>query len=281
MESIHTRIWQEEAEPDNAFAAASSYCHGYDVYGELLGKASWIEYLFLLFRGEAPTPQQAKLLEGLAVALANPGPRDAAVHAAMCGGVGGSTSASCLMAALAVGAGASGGAREVRLAMENWLENGTDLSLWQTSLVTSPVADPADVWPAPGHPPGFDPHGVRCTTPVLQTLKHLVNSECGPSLAWLQSNRTQLESAAALPLAMTGVAAAALHDLGCSPAQGEMLHLLLRLPGSAVHALEQKEYGHKNFPFFEIDLQNDPGPVQSSSTPLPLVGMGEYSAEKI
>ncbi|MGC2166803.1 MAG: hypothetical protein WA632_12425, partial [Gallionella sp.] len=105
-EFIHTRIWQEEAEPDNAFAAASCHCHGYDVFGELLGKASWIEYLFLLFRGEAPTVQQAKLLEGLAIALANPGPRDASIHAAMCGGVGGSTSASCLTAALAVGAGA-------------------------------------------------------------------------------------------------------------------------------------------------------------------------------
>lgn len=30
-EFIHTRIWQEEAEPDNAFAAASCHCYGYDV----------------------------------------------------------------------------------------------------------------------------------------------------------------------------------------------------------------------------------------------------------
>jgi citrate synthase len=261
METIHTRIWQEEAEPDNAFAALSCHCHGYDVYGDLLVHASWIEYLFLLFRGEAPSPQQARLLEGLTMALANPGPRDAAVHAAMCGGVGGSTSASCLMAALAVGAGASGGAREVFIAMEDWLTRGTDLTLWQTGLAVKPIDDPADVWPAPGHPAGFDPHGVRCTAPVLQTLTHLSSMDCGTSLAWLQLNRLPLESAAGLPLAMSGVAAAALLDLGCTPAQGEMLHLLLRLPGSAVHALEQKNYGHKNFPFFRIELENDPGPA--------------------
>jgi citrate synthase len=267
-ESIRTRIWQEEAEPDNAFAALSCHCHGYDVYGDLLVHASWIEYLFLLFCGEAPSREQARLLEGLAIALANPGPRDAAVHAAMCGGVGGSTSASCLMAALAVGAGASGGAREVRLAMEDWLACGTDLASWQKSLATNPVADPADVWPAPGHPPGFDPYGVRCTTPVLQTLAYLVERSygaglgCGQSLAWLQANRLSLESAAGLPLAIHGVAAAVLHDLGFSPAQGEMLHLLLRLPGAAVHALEQKDYGYKNFPFFRVDLENDPGPSQ-------------------
>jgi citrate synthase len=265
MEVIHTRIWQEEAEPDNAFAALSCHCHGYDVYGELLAQASWIEYLFLLFRGEAPTTQQAKLLEGLAIALANPGPRDAAVHAAMCGGVGGSTSASCLMAALGVGAGASGGAREVFNAMQDWQVRGTDLALWQSGLGVKPEGDPADVWPAAGHPAGFDPYGVRCTTPVLQTLAYLSDLDCAPSLTWLQVNRTVLETAAGLPLAMMGVAAAALRDLGCSPEQGEMLFLLLRLPGAAVHALEQKSAGYKNFPFFQIELENDPGPADTSA----------------
>jgi citrate synthase len=265
METIRTRIWQEDPEPDNAFAALSCHCYGYDVYGDLLVHASWIEYLFLLFRGESPSPQQAKLLEGLAMALANPGPRDAAVHAAMCGGVGGSTSASCLMAALAVGAGASGGAREVRLAMEDWLMRGADLTQWQAGLATKPVDNPASVWPAPGHPAGFDPYGVRCATPVLQTLAYLSSLRCGQSLAWLQANRSSLESAAGLPLAMIGVAAAALHDLGFSPEKGEMLHLLLRLPGAAVHALEQKDFGHKNFPFFRIELENDPGFAQTTN----------------
>jgi len=266
METIRTRIWQEEAEPDNAFAALSCHCHGYDVYGDLLVHASWIEYLYLLFRGEAPSAQQARLLEGLAIALANPGPRDAAVHAAMCGGVGGSTSASCLMAALAVGAGASGGAREVFNAMGDWQTRGTDLARWQTGLGVKPVDDPADVWPVAGHPAGFDPYGVRCTGPVLQTLAYLAGLGCGPSLTWLQANRSSLESAAGLPLAMPGVAAAALHDLGFNPANGEMLHLLLRLPGAAVHALEQRDGGYKNFPFFRIELENDPGPADTSHT---------------
>lgn len=261
-ESIRTRIWQEEPEPENAFAAASCHCHGYDVYGDLLANATWIEYLFLLFRGEAPATAQTRLLEGLALALANPGPRDPAVHAAMCGGVGGSTSASCLMAALAVGAGASGGAREVRLAMEDWLERGTDPAAWQAGLAAMPVENPADVWPVPGHPAGFDPHGVRCAGPVLQTLAHLAGVSSGPSLAWLHANRSLLESAAGLPLAMSGVAAAALLDLGFTPAQGEMLHLLLRLPGAAAHALEQQDYGHKKFPFFRVELEDDPRPAQ-------------------
>ena len=113
QEVIHTKIWREEPEPDNPFAAKKCFCAGYDVYDDLLGKASWAEYIYLLFKLEKPTAQQAKLLETIAVAIANPGIRDHSVRAAMNAGVGGSSSASALMAALAVGAGQYGGAREV------------------------------------------------------------------------------------------------------------------------------------------------------------------------
>lgn len=255
---IRTRIWREEAEPDNAFAAATCRCHGYDVHGDLLGRLGWAEYLFLLFRGDAPTAAQAALLNGLAVALANPGPRDPAVHAAMAGGVGGSSAASCLMAALAVGAGGSGGAREVWRAMRNLTDWGLDLAAWQAGLA-EPATGPADVWPAVEHPPGFDRHGVRCATPVRKTLDLLSGYGAGPALAWLRDQRTVLEAAAGgMPLAMPGIAAAAFADLGCTPDEGEMLFLLLRMPGAAAHALEQRKYGYKKFPFFRVELLDDP-----------------------
>jgi citrate synthase len=256
-EQIQTRIWLEEPEPDNPFVARAAWCHGYDVYGELLGNARWAQMLYLLFRGEAPTDRQTELLETLAVALANPGPRDPAVHAAMCGGVGGSTAASCLIAALAVGAGQLGGAREILLSMQAWERCGTDLHAWQ-ALLAAPAEDPNSIWPAPEHPPGFDPHGVSASTPVRQTLARLAALSPELRLAWLAANRTQLEKAAGRPLALSGVAAAAFADLGLTAQEGEMLHLLLRLPGAAAHALEQSRYGHKKFPFFPVELQDDP-----------------------
>jgi citrate synthase len=60
---------------------------------------------------------------------------------------------------------------------------------------------------------------------------------------------------------MTGVAAAVLIDLGFSPRQGEMLYLLLRLPGAAAHALEQMDQGWRRYPFFAngLVLVDDPG----------------------
>lgn len=272
-ESIRTRIWREDPETDNPFAAAASFCHGYDVYGDLLGKASWIEYLYLLFKGERPTREQASLLEDLAVALANPGPRDHSVQAAMNGGVGGSHNAACLMAALAVGAGQLGGAREVALAMEIWSACGTDLQSWETRLKNPPHEERADVWPEMEHPPGFDPHGASCATPIRQLLQHLSKQNPARALSWLSNNRSDLETIADCPLTWTGVAAAAFHDLGFTSQQSEMLYLLLRLPGAAVHALEQKEFGFRHFPFFRhaIHLDDDPGPYhetrQEKSTP--------------
>jgi citrate synthase len=256
-EQIRTRIWREEPEPDNPFATRAAYCHGYDVYGDMLGQARWVEMLYLLFRGEVPTSAQAELLEMVAVALANPGPRDPSVHAAMCGGVGGSTAAASLMAALAVGAGQLSGGREVYLTMAAWNSCGTNLHAWQ-HLLGSPADDTTSVWPTPEHPPGFDPHGVSTTTPVQQTLSRLAQASPAGHLPWLAANRCHLEAAAGHPLALSGVVGTAFVDLGFTPEQGEMLHLMLRLPGAAAHALEQWQYGYKKFPFFKIDLENDP-----------------------
>src|SRR5690606_40818314 len=52
---------------------------------------------------------------------------DLSVRAAMNAGVGGSTRASALMAALAVGAGNLGGGREVYLCVALWQSLGSDL----------------------------------------------------------------------------------------------------------------------------------------------------------
>jgi citrate synthase len=263
-EVIHTRIWEEIAEPDNPFAAAVCRCAGYDVYGDLLGRISWIEYLYLLFRQDPPTREQAKLLEGLAVAIANPGPRDPGVHAAMSAGVGGSTHASCLMAALAVGAGQLGGAHEVALAMEGWRNCGTNLNTWREFYSTLAREERSGLWPKPQHLPGFDPYGASCPRPVLQTLAFLATELSNRTLAWLQAHRLELESIAGCPLAMTGVAAATMVDLNFAPEEGEMLYLLLRLPGAAAHALEQRENGWRLFPFFSGALKLESEPTENS-----------------
>lgn len=254
---MRSRIWLEEPEPGDAFTVRAAYCHGYDVYGEMLGKSGWADMVFLLFRGESPTPSQAAALEILAVALANPGPRDASVHAAMCGGVGGSPAAASLIAALAVGAGSMGGSREIVLAMEAWSACGRDIEAWRNHWErrAAPATEPIGIWPPAEHPAGFAPHGAGSATPVKQVLVHLAALDSDSRSAWLFANLPGMEKAAGHPVSLVGAAAAAFVDLGFPPDQGEMLFLLLRLPGAAAHALEQGGFGHKRFPFYRMELQ--------------------------
>lgn len=260
---IHTRIWREEPEPDNPFATRTAYCRGYDVFGQMVGHTRWVEMLVLLFRDELPPRPHLDMLEALAVALANPGPRDPSIHAAMCGGVGGSTAAATLIAALSVGAGRNRGARDVFDAMQAWQASGDDLPSWIAGI-GQPVQDEIDIWPVREHPPGFDPHGVSTATTVCQLLERLAAIAATPRLSWLAANRDEIEQNIGLPLDISGVAACAFIDLGFAPTEGEMLYLLLRLPGAAAHALEQEGYGYKRFPFYPVELEDDPATKEKS-----------------
>ncbi len=263
-EVIRTKIWNELPEDDNPFAAKQCFCAGYDVYEDILKKASWVEYLYLLFKLEKPSKIQAKLLETIAIAIANPGIRDHSIRAAMNAGVGGSTSASALMAALAVGAGQYGGAREVYIFIQLLDECGHDLAKWKERIKNPKQDDQIDVWPPIDHVPGFDPNNVSCPSPVKQTLQFLTEiADDDSNLSWLHQNREKLEKYSDAPLSMTAVVATAFKEVGFNHEEAEMLFLLLRLPGAAVHALEQKHHGWRKYPFFgdALKLLKDPGPI--------------------
>ncbi|TFW11535.1 citryl-CoA lyase [Massilia arenosa] len=256
---VHTRIWREEPEPGNDFATRAAYVRGYDVYGQMLGRASWIQMLVLLLRDELPSSEQLQALETLAVGLANPGPRDPSVHAAMCGGVGGSAAAASLMAALAVGAGRTGGARDVLDAIRMWSDCGMSVDAWQANGGPR-ASDPVEAFPDREHTPGFDPNGTVTPTVVRQLLAAVASGAQTPRTTWLHANLDALTHAIGKPLAMSGVAAALFADLGFTGPEGEMLFLLLRLPGAAAHALEQQHHGYRRFPFYQIDLQSEQAP---------------------
>lgn len=254
IEMLHTKIWYEQPSADNPFTAEKCFCSGYDVYTDLLPNASYFEYLYLLFMLERPEKWQTEMLEKIAIAIANPGIRDHSVRAAMNAGVGGSTSASSLMAALAVGAGNLGGAREIYYCVELWESCSQELPAWQHALCDF-TKSKVDGWPQKEHPPGFDPNSVTCSRPVLETLKSLSIYKQATNLNWLLSKRIELEKIANAPLAMSGVIATGFHDIGFNAEQGEMIYLILRLPGAAAHALEQKHLGWQKYPFFSKNLK--------------------------
>lgn len=248
--TLQTRIWLEQPQADNPFAASACYCSGYDVYGELLGSVTWIEYLYLLFKLELPSKEDAELLNRVAVAIANPGIRDHSVRAAMNAGAGGSTRVAALIAAIAVGAGNLNGGRDVLQMVRLWQTLDTDINSWLAYLGADQTPDDRDSWPPMEHLAGFDPNGVSRPKPVVQTLNQLASLKPEGKLAWLESHAGILEKALGYPLAMSGVIATAFVDLGFNEAQAEILYLMLRLPGAAAHSLEQESNGWRKYPFF-------------------------------
>lgn len=264
---LSSAFWQESAEPDNPFATRVALCSGYDVYGDLLKHADAIDMLWLLLTGQAPDIKQKPLINKLAIALANFGPRDTACQASMSAAAGGSGAAACLMSGLAVAAGNVNGARELNEAINIWQTCGNQFDRWQLALQkysVPPETAYTDSWLPLESPPGFDLNGVSCTTPVKQTLDHLSQQPDTTSLFWLRQHREQLECITQLPLSMIGVCAAAMHDLELSREQGEMLYLLSRLPGIAAHALEQRQQGWDQFPFYPEGLDiADPSQKQA------------------
>lgn len=113
-----TRIWDEQPEEQNPYLAKHCRCHGYDLL-ELMQKCTFSEVMFLLFRGELPSKEQARLLDALLVAFINPGPRHPATRAAMNAGVSKTKAPHILPIALSVLGGRYLGGEEVEAAMSN------------------------------------------------------------------------------------------------------------------------------------------------------------------
>jgi len=241
-ERLKSRIWSEAPDPRSPFIGRQVRLCGYDYYGGILGAADWLEVVWLLFCGDAPSAAQRGLANDVAVMLADPGPRDPSVHAAMCGGIGGSRQAASLMAALAVAAGDAGGSGELTRAMSA-LDSAADRQALAAGLRAR--ADANGTWP------GFSAASRHSAEGVLTALALLCRSSLADRLHLLQAQQRCSEGRAGLTL--LGVAAAAFCDLGLDAGQAEAMFLLFRLPGALAHAAEQHGRPHRDFPFFALD----------------------------
>lgn len=260
--NFQSRIWKDVADPQDPFTASESHCLGYNVFEQLVNKASLTEYMLLLFIEEKPSIEQVQMFDSLAVAIANKGPRDPAIRAAMNSGVGGAPGAAYLISALAVGAGEYGGAHEIGFLVDFYHSNGLNLESWQ-ELLKNPNQNRAreDIWDPFEHMPGFNQHGVSTPKTLKSLLKRLNRVGELPAITWLIQNRESLENIVGYPISISLIVATVFYELGLSREKAELLYLLLILPGAAVHALEAKKQGWKQFPFFgqSIELEDDPG----------------------
>jgi len=260
-ESIRTSICHENSSVSNPFVAEKTLWHGYDSE-KLCANRGWTEILFLMSTGELPTAEQDRLLNIIMASLANPGPRDVAVRAAMNCGVGKTPLPTILTTGLAVRGGMAEGAMHVEAAMH--LLNGNlpenkERSSSQSNYAVQIIDDYRIFWkehkddeivPWPEVPPGFGLYyGDRDTR--AEKLLLLIGDQGGESLGLALDMEAFLsEEAKPSYLTLPGVVAAALCDLGFTPEHGAGIYMIAGSAGILAHGIEQLPRNWNEYPFW-------------------------------
>lgn len=232
--TMRTAITEEIASAENPYVTEQQRVCGYDSL-ELTQSASFVATIFLLLSKEFPSKAQEELLNSLAIALINPGPRHPATRAAMVAGVSKSRHAHILPVALLTLNGDRGGSGEVEQShawLSAHLQEAPDLIKCQ--------------------PPGFgDRYGSRDPL-IARTLLHFASlSAAGPAIQWLvEYNQKCNEKTGVLD---TGLCAAVSLDLGFNSRQAAALFQLFRAPGLLAHGLEQTHNPISAYPVMEDD----------------------------
>jgi len=245
-----TCIWHEQPTKHNPYLAEVCRCHGYDLL-DLVHNVRFVEALYLLFLGELPTKEQAKLLETLMVALINPGPRHPAVRAAMVTGNGRTSASHILPISLSILSGDHLGGDEVVAAMHFFNKHQQDdpEEIASNQLTISKPPGAGDWHPIPG---------FGCRFGGIDPLPQKIASICcglpasGTALRWGTKVAAFLETKN-MGWLSTGLAAAVFCDLGFPPRTGSGIFQLFCAPGLLAHGLEIANKPITAMPFLDDD----------------------------
>lgn len=230
-ERPRTRIWQELPTGDNPYVAERALCHGYDVE-TLAGRVAFDEMAWLLLTGELPAPPERELFGTLLTALANPGPRHPATRGVMAAAVSKADPVHLLPIGLSLLGGTHVGAAEVAHAM-TFLQRhrGRDPLETVAECRAAPYDDDALA-------PGFGTRYGAADPMAARLATRLAALEAGAdALAWGERFAAAL-SDTGQGWRPTGVAAAALLDLGLPPRCGPGVFQLAGAAGLLAHGAE-------------------------------------------
>jgi len=243
---ISTRIWKEIPDESNPYIAAEVKCHGYDVL-EVMEKCSFIDMLYLMFKGDLPKKNESELLEKLMIALINPGPRHPAVRAAMYSAVSKTQISHILPIGLNILSGKYLGAGDIDNCMRFFRKHiKSDPQVVAEKFLIECRQNETELGQvAPGF--GSEFGGIdKFTMKIADQL--LASQAAGEVLHWGNEFSKQLTTNNAGWL-KTGLASAVFADLGFQPKVGIGLFQLISAPGILAHGLEMANKPLTSMPF--------------------------------
>jgi citrate synthase len=219
---------------------------GYPVE-QLIGRASFVETVWLLLRGELPSATQADLLEAALVAAVDHGPQAPSIAAARMAATCGVGLNNALATGVNLLGDVHGGAGQQCLALLDGLAARDDVQLEET------VAELlADLRSRGAHVPGFG-HRFHPVDPRRDPLVGAVERAAaagevaGRHLAAALELERQLAAGRSRPVPMNidGATAIVYGELGFDPELGRGLFCLSRSVGVLAHAWEERSQGRR------------------------------------
>ncbi len=227
-----TAITLEKPVQNNPYATQSRFTAGYE-HSQLVGTICVSELLLLQLKGDRPKPDEARLLEGLLVALGNLGPRHYAVRAAMVAGLSKSRSEHLLPIGLITAGGDNDGCQEAQACHQFITEHLTQPAQQCAFLYRDNAIEPYD--PVPGFGATYGTPDLVLARCVKQ-LQRLMPG--GTVLPWCaefidcldQTNQGWLAS---------GLCAAVCVQLGIGERETAAIFQMAIAPGILCHGFEQ------------------------------------------
>lgn len=243
---------------------------------ELIGNVTFPQMIWLMTRGDLPTPQQARLLECALVAAVDHGPQAPSIAAARMAVTCGLSLNGAMASAVNMLDDVHGGAGEQAVELYTWIQDavrgGQDMEAAAAAMIDRWQAERSKFVPGFGHRfhKPEDPRAPRLLGLVAQAATEgTVSGEFGQIA---QSVQLVLNTRKGKPVPMNidGATAVIYAELGFSGPLARGLFCLSRSVGVIAHAWEQMQQGGRNKGPTPPEYRwtyNGPNPIEPKADP--------------
>ena len=213
---------------------------GYDVK-QLMTRGTFTDTIFLLQRGELPTPGQRRLLDALLSSSADHGSGAPSCATARLAASGNRASLSAAVAAgiLAIGDEHGGAGQQC---MEMIARGAARANAESITVAEAAAKEYTDARAAGKRVPGLGHRVHKTRDPRRDVLFNMARDEglAGDGIAFMEGLEAALTAdAKTLPVNIDGALAAVLYDMGFEPAAGKLMFIIARVAGLAAEVSEE------------------------------------------
>jgi len=222
---------------------------GYAVQ-DLIGQVSFPQMIWLMVRGDLPTPQQARLLEACLVAGVDHGPHAPSIAIARMAASCGTELQNAMASGINVLGDVHGGAGQQCMELYAWVQEALAAGAGLDDAVEQSLAKYFGIH---GKIVGGFGHRWHPVDPRSAPLMAMVEEAAAVgavkgdyvAIGWAVEKALTARKGKPIPMNIDGATAVIFSELGFEPAMGRGLFILSRSVGILAHASEQMQQGQR------------------------------------